>query len=183
MNGYKGYVGEDPLGLNPPSLTTPVLSGSKANYSTITINTIEELQNIPRLVERIDATLQTANGYALRGLTSEVQLYLEANRMDIFMATQKYMNDRREAEVTSANAQVLLGRRVEFAKDFLTALIQTPPVFSPAWVDNGSGYNPHMGGGGGGRPPLVQASPDPDPARLAPLAVQFADELIKALGK
>jgi hypothetical protein len=180
MNGYKGYVGDDPLGLNPPSLTTPVLSGSKANYSTIMINTIEELQNIPRLVERIDATLQTANGYALRGLTSEVQLYLDAHRMDIFMATQKYMNDRREAEVTSANAQALLGRRVEFAKDFLTALITTPPVFTPAWQDNGQ-YQPGMGGAG--RPPLVQASPDPDPAKLAPLAVQFADELIKALGK
>ena len=176
MNGFKGYPCDDPLGLNPPSLTAPY--DMQANYATLFISDPSELDDIPRLVERIERVLESARGYVLAGQNDALQKIVDERRMEIFMKTQAYQNDQRNAAVTKEAAAALVQNRAAYAKDFLIALIATPPVFKQQYPDQNQ---QHYGGAGfGGQ--LVQASPDPDPARLAPLAVAFADELIKALG-
>ena len=151
---------------------------SKANYSTLFISDPSELDDIPRLVERIDRVLESANGYVLAGQNVALQKIVDERRMDVFMKCQLYNSQRKALAYAQEAAATNVGNRAAYAKDFLIALIATPPVFKQQYPDQNQ---QHYGGAGfGGQ--LVQASPDTDPTRLAPLAVAFADELIKALG-
>jgi len=178
MNEYKGFLSGDPLGLNgKPSSYQRNLNVSKANYMSLYVSSIDELapDAVPRLIERIDQILLTANGYILVGQTQDVQKYIDDHRMEIFAMIQGYKNAEREAVVTKELDQQTQHTRAAYAKEFLVALINTPPVFR---------VNPPVGAAREGTYDYrEQVTLDPDPAKLAPLAVRFADELIKALNQ
>lgn len=72
---------------------------NKANYGSISIYDLKQLDDPDFMLRAIDSTLLWANGYTLQGMSREIDQYLKDNFMAILTKVAKYREERDAKQV------------------------------------------------------------------------------------